>query len=260
MTQVKDRRTLADADVLIGQRYEVGPMIRDGTFATVYRAFDRHLRKDVAIKIASSFLNQMLLFQEYTLLRDLVGKVGIVQAHDQACFRAGPRSYLYIAETLLHEQNLEEVLATRHLDDSEVLGFLAESLRVLSTLHHQGIVHKDMRTRNIGLPTLQDSHSLLEVDLRRPVLIDFGLSLRLPPEEGWHPESLGNGVWVRRRDLYGLGRMLDREIVPPTSRLRQHPGFVELLSSLVEDDPRKRPSSPAAVRKTLRHLVADAGL
>ena len=92
------------------------------------------------------------------------------------------------------------------------------------------------------------------------MLIDFGLSLRLPPETGWKPESIDNGIWVRRRDLFGLGRMLEDEIVPSSSELRRQAGFVKLVSALLEEDPRRRPKSPAEVRKALKQLVAESRL
>ena len=154
----------------LDSRYELLEMLGSGSFAKVYRARDRELGREVAIKqIHEQYLEDPAqlerFWQEAQLLASL-SHPNIVTIYDLH----RDRGWLIME---LMQANLSERFADRQMPISSVRTTLAHGLRALKYLHARGIVHGDIKPSN------------LMIDSRRRIKIgDFGLARRVSDEDG----------------------------------------------------------------------------
>jgi serine/threonine-protein kinase len=176
--------------------------IGTGSYATVYRARDRELGREVAVKqIHQQYMDDPQQLDRYWQEAQLLASLhhpNIVTIFD--VFRE--RGWLILE---LMQANLGDRLAGRQMDLRALRATLAHALRALSYLHSRGIVHGDIKPSNLML------------DARRRVKIgDFGLARRVSDEEGsllkgttkyMAPEVVSDefGEVGPASDLYSLG-------------------------------------------------------
>jgi eukaryotic-like serine/threonine-protein kinase len=183
-------------------RYEILNTIAAGDFATVYRARDRELGREVAIKqIHQQFLSNPRQTERYWREAQLLASLqhpNILTIYDIV----RPNGWLILE---LMRGNLGQSIQTGPLD----LDFLRLALvccsNALNFLHANGIIHGDVKPSN------------MLVDLQgRVKLGDFGLARRASSEQGsllkgttkyMAPELVSNqfGPVGPASDLYSLG-------------------------------------------------------
>lgn len=183
-------------------RYKILEKIGSGSFATVYRAKDNELGREVAIKqLHSEFLADEgrldRFWQEAQLLASLQHP-NIVTIFDIV----RERGWLVME---LMQSSLATRLAGRQVDLRALRASLAHCLRALKYLHAQGVIHGDIKPAN------------LMIDVRRRVKLgDFGLARRVANAEGsllkgttkyMAPETVSDdfGEVGPQSDLYSLG-------------------------------------------------------
>ena len=183
-------------------RYKILEKIGSGSFATVYRAKDEELGREVAIKqLHSEYLADPgrldRFWQEAQLLASLQHP-NIVTIFDIV----RERGWLVME---LMQSNLATRLAGRQVDLRALRASLAHVLRALKYLHSHGIIHGDIKPSN------------LMIDVRRRIKLgDFGLARRVNNAEGsllkgttkyMAPETVSDdfGDVGPQSDLYSLG-------------------------------------------------------
>lgn len=184
------------------ERYEIVNRIESGDFATVYRARDRELRREVAIKqIHQQFLTDPRQLERYWREAQLLASLqhpNIVTIYDVV----RPRGWLVLE---LMRGNLNQITRGQPIDLDYLRVVMAHCLNALGFLHDNGIVHGDVKPSNM----LVDSQN-------RVKLGDFGLARRASSEEGsllkgttkyMAPELISNqfGPVGPASDLYSLG-------------------------------------------------------
>jgi len=202
---------------LIGQslgRYHILEQLGEGGMATVYKAYDTRLERDVALKIIRrgafppDMLDQILarFIREAKSLARL-SHPNIVKVHDFGDYEGEP----YLVMEYLHGGTLKGRMG-RPIPWQDALGILLPVARGLAYAHARGIIHRDVKPANI----------LISED-GQPMLTDFGIAKLLENEEGrtltgsgvgigtpeyMAPEQgIGHGVDARV-DIYSLGIVL----------------------------------------------------
>ncbi|HEY4261444.1 MAG TPA: serine/threonine-protein kinase [Schlesneria sp.] len=183
-------------------RYKILEKIGSGSFATVYRARDTELGREVAIKqLHQEFVDDPKrlerFWQEAQLLASLQHP-NIVTIFDIV----KERGWLVME---LMQSSLAERLSGRQIDLRALRATLAHVLRALKYLHAQGVIHGDIKPAN------------LMIDARRRVKLgDFGLACRVATVDGsllkgttkyMAPETVSDdfGDVGPASDLYSLG-------------------------------------------------------
>ncbi len=184
------------------ERYQLLEKIGSGSFATVYRARDLELGREVAVKqLHDQYLADPEKLTRYWHEAQLLAALqhpNIVTIFDLV----RERGWLVME---LMQGNLGDRLQGRQIDLRALRATLAHALRALKYLHSQGIIHGDIKPGN------------LMIDARRRVKIgDFGLARRVADDKGsllkgttryMAPESVSEdfGDVGPASDLYSLG-------------------------------------------------------
>lgn len=269
---------------LLAGRYEVGELLGEGGSARVYRAHDRHLGREVAVKAVHEHLppadRQRFLREIRTLAR--LTHPGVVTVYDLG--EQGP--HLYFTMPLLAGGPIT-VLGPLE-DDPEQLGrFLTTAAfvaRALGHVHDSGLIHRDLTPGNIlldeaGVPRIMD-FGLVALSEYSRHLTRSGVTLGTPqymaPEQA---RGVGVGPFS---DLYALGAVLYRVACgsPPfvgdsdQSILYQHvyddptdprelnpaipDGLAQVLLRLLSKKPGERPEHGVALAEQLLLARRDA--
>lgn len=274
--------------MLATARYVDWRRVGSGAHGVVYRVFDNGLRRDVAVKILNERARQDPalvegLRREVLISRDL-RHPNICPIHD---LYDGPEGVGVLMD-FINGVDLAEWLKT-HADDilatagsrHALLTLLAEALAVA----HTRIVHRDLKPSNIFL---------VEGDILRPVIMDFGISVidaesdggicgtpkYMAPEQYLAPRKVD-----QRSDLFALG-IIAYEVftakIPPTS-LRHvaktrapprvaledieplsmfcpvvPPALDRLIAQMMAYDQEDRPRSAEEVAATLRQVTLES--
>jgi serine/threonine protein kinase len=152
----------------IADRFAIESEVGAGGMGTVYRAIDRARGVPVAVKVlARQDATDVVRFErEIALLAELSdpGIVGYV-AHGQL---AGDR--LYFVMEWIDGATLGDFIAGVGATVAESVEVIRLVASALAHAHARGILHRDLKPSNV---------MLVDGDIARPKLIDFGLARRL---------------------------------------------------------------------------------
>jgi streptogramin lyase/predicted Ser/Thr protein kinase len=236
--------------------YEIEEVIGRGGMGVVYRARDRALERNVALKLIApefagftGFRGRFLEESRLAASLEHPNVVPIYAAGDQD-------GHLYIAMRYIEGQDLKQVLRDGVLEPARAIAICRQVASALDAAHGQGLVHRDVKPSNILLDTSD-----------RAYLADFGLS-RLSSEPATVPEiaaSLGTVDYVApeqirgdavdgRADVYSLGCVLYEcltGITPFSDR-----SDVALLYAHLEEEP---PAPHGLEQVIAKALAKDPG-
>ncbi len=270
-------------------RFEILETLGGGGAGEVFRAHDRLVSQDVALKIlfpGTSDRDVARLRREVRSARALQHP-GILRVHDM-----GEHDGLFyiVSEFLEGESLAERVRRDGPLDPAEAERVFREVLAALACAHDAGIVHRDVKPANIFLArataTREPRVVLLDFGLARPTeggtLTQVGRFVGTPeycaPEQIRGAREMSPGV-----DLYALGatlgemlsgrpplrgtsdvetlRMQIEDPLPrPSVALRGAPGYLQSLAvDLLQKDPGRRPKSAREVLRRLDRRVSSTG-
>jgi tRNA A-37 threonylcarbamoyl transferase component Bud32 len=175
MTAVRSSSTTTSASLQPAKsfglgRFRIMGVLGEGEHATVYRAYDPILERDVALKVP----RQGVLKTAKALVRFLgeakalarLRHPRIVPVYEAGC--AGHRHF--IAMALIEGRNLAERLAEGPLALRRATEIVAELAEALAYAHAQGVVHRDVKPANVRID-----------DQGAVYLMDFGIA--------YHPDS-----------------------------------------------------------------------
>ncbi|PKM02676.1 MAG: serine/threonine protein kinase [Gammaproteobacteria bacterium HGW-Gammaproteobacteria-6] len=264
-------------------RYRIQGELGRGAMSIVYRAYDPHIKRVVAIKtLRPEYAEHKAYRQRFVAEARAVGTLthpGIVTVFDVGETSGMP----FIAMERVDGPSLDNfVRDQRSLPLRMILKMAVQIADALDYAHRQGIVHQDIKLENI----------ICTSESGNVKIMDFGIAKRRsdaswkPDEQGYiagtphymSPEAL-RGVEVDgRSDLYALGVMLYwllagrtpyqatdvsdlfrqilNEPLPPL--LPQHPdapeALLQVVRTLLQKDPRDRYQTGAELIEDLRQI------
>ncbi|WP_460439710.1 serine/threonine-protein kinase [Amycolatopsis stemonae] len=237
-------------DVLAG-RYEVGSLIGQGATARVYRAVDRELGREVAVKVYDRHavaVEQLRRAREKTLL------ASVHHPRVVALFDSGTEGdLLYLVMQLVDGENIAERLLAGPFTADEVTELAIRLADALAHVHARGIVHRDLKPANVLIgpegPLITDfgiAHALDSTRITGTGLVT-GTAAYLAPEQ-----ILGEPAGPPA-DIYALGLILLECLTAQC----EFPGtLAESAMARLHRAPRVPDGTPEPLAGTLRRMTA----
>ncbi len=201
---------------IVDGRYELVGQIGKGGMGTVYRAIQRPIGREVALKLlrradlSDPDRAARRFVQEARAIADL-HHPHVVPLFDFGETADGDR---YLVMELLPGESLGEVMRRdRRLGLTRTLGILDQVLDALAEAHGHGIVHRDLKPENIQLGRRgerSDFVTVLDFGIARTVRTSVGSDSRTTIEVAGTPaymapeQILGTAI-DPRTDLYAVG-------------------------------------------------------
>jgi len=268
---------------VVAGRYSVDALVGEGGMCRVYRAWQRDLDRDVALKILNDALaaderERERFLHEARTCATLVHP-NIVGVFDAGLMDGRP----YLAMEYVEGRTLEAILADRP-EPAVVLPLLVQTALALAHAHGSGVVHRDLKPANIlvgrdGVARVAD-WGLAKTTKDGAHLTRTGMVLGSPPYMA--PERILEGAATPAVDLYALGVILFEAVAgrrpftdldtvavlhahlkerpPALERLAPHcpPELAALTAALLAKEPAERPATATAVAEQLAACsVAD---
>jgi len=252
--------------ILIGQslgRYHILEQLGEGGMATVYKAYDTRLERDVAIKIIrrGAFPPEQLdrvlkRFEREAKALAKLSQPNIVKVLDFGDYQGSP----YLVMEYLPGGTLKPRLG-KPIPWREAARLLLPIAHALQFAHGQNIIHRDVKPSNI-----------LITQSGEPMLSDFGIAKILESEEATALTGTGVGVgtpeymapeqWAGKvmphSDIYSLGVIFYEMVTGRKPYIADTPPAI-LLKQATEPLPRPIqyvPDLPEGVEKVLLKALA----
>ena len=267
-----------------GSLWELG----QGRVSITYKAYDTRLKRPVALKV----MNGVCRVNETARHRflDEAQAAGALRHQNVASvlhLSMDHQKYFYVMEFIDGQRIDEYVRKKGTLTPLEALDIAVQIAHALAAAAKQGFVHRDLRPANLMLVD-EEGEKVVKVS-------DFGLAQRVkreseesisPPTDGdlhetthfASPEQLEKRDIDIRSNIYSLGATLYHlvtgrppfsgsmgQIVSqhlnrpvPTEPLQGYPSsFVNLILSMMEKNPDKRPQSATELGEKIRNCIRE---
>jgi eukaryotic-like serine/threonine-protein kinase len=195
---------------LIADRYELEELVGTGGMSSVYRARDRLLERQVAIKILHEHYSRdesyVERFRREARAAAKLSHPNIVTVIDRG--EAGGRQYIVFE--FVDGQNLKQLISGRgRLPVRDALELGIEIGRALAFAHAQGLVHRDVKPQNVLLGN--GDVKVTDFGIARSLDVNIGLTQTgtvLGTSEYLSPEQATGRQVDARTDEYSLGVVL----------------------------------------------------
>lgn len=194
-------------------RYEVIDELGQGGMSVVYRARDKQLSRDVALKVLHDFLAKQTdarrRFHREAVAVAKLHHPGILEIFDYS----GPGAeQSYIVTELIEGQTLRALIEEKGKPRLPELGALivSELVRALRHAHEQGVVHRDLKPENI-MVTKSGQLKLMDFGIAQIMggatkLTATGTLLGSPAHMA--PEVIDGQSSDHRSDIFSVGTIL----------------------------------------------------
>ncbi len=195
--------------------YEVLSTLGRGGMGVVYRARDRKLNREVALKLLPSSVfvseGELARFQREAKAAAAIDHPNIIPVYEVGEIEGQP----FLAMRLIEGQPLSECEAEFRGDLRKIARLMATVARAVQAAHGRGILHRDLKASNI----------LVDGKTGEPYIADFGIAKILDDETGpgltltgevlgtpeyMSPEQANGERLSQASDVYSLGAILYR--------------------------------------------------
>jgi len=244
--------------------------------ATVYRARDRRLGREVAVKVIHHHLRENAeVASRFVSEARAVAKVkhpNIVEVYDVSDADEPER---YLVQELVRGTTLRQLIAQHgHLPAEVAAAIAVEIASALEHAHGLGVIHRDMKPENVLVEMPTEGQSDAEAPLTARVKItDFGIAKLLDVQgvtstgqvlgspAHMAPEQIEGGDVSASADVFGLGVLLYEALVGKLPFDGKNPAQVlrRVLDGTFTAADRARPTVGAGLSQIVaRALARDA--
>jgi serine/threonine-protein kinase len=274
-----------DIGSVLGGRYRLLELLGQGGMATIYRARDAQLERDVAVKVLRPEYGRdpdfFARFRQEAQSAASLNHPGVVAVYDYGTDAVGP----FIVMELVDGEDLASILRrSGALPSRQAARLSAQAARAIAAAHERGFVHRDIKPGNI-LVTREGQVKVADFGIAR-ALAEAALTLpgtTLGSVHYFSPEQARGETTTPASDIYSLGIVLyelltgrrpwegDSAAVVATARLTGpvpspstvRAGVPPVLETITRKamatDPAERFSSAASMAEELeRYLAATA--
>lgn len=269
-------------------RYELGDEVGEGGMATVYRARDRELRRDVAVKVLFPHLAKreeiVRRFHREARAAASLEHPNILRIYDVGG-DVESEDPPFIVMELVRGTTLLGEIEQRGPMFAEVVACVGALLAdALIAAHGAGIVHRDIKPANVlvapGGRLLLADFGVARLETEDSLVTKTGALLGTPAYMS--PEQSSGDIATAKSDLYSLGATLYQLATgtlpypgspakvmaalaagPPVSAVKKRaevgPELSALIVRLMMHDPAERPANAAEVGTELRRIARVVG-
>jgi WD40 repeat protein/tRNA A-37 threonylcarbamoyl transferase component Bud32 len=210
-----------EVEGLLG-RFRLLERVGQGAFGVVWRAFDIHLQRSVALKIPHPSALESTDFQgrfwREAQAAAALRHPGIVPVHEVI----NQDGVTAIVSDFVEGLTLKDLLEVRRLTFEEAARLIADVAEAVHHAHERGLVHRDIKPANLMIefpgvnlprpPAALTAETLADRSLGRPVIVDFGLALRDAAEVALTLDGqiLGTPAYMSPKQAAGKAHLADR--------------------------------------------------
>jgi len=267
---------------LFANRYQIVRVVGRGGMGTVYKARDRELAEDVAIKMllgrsVTDDPTSLERFRNEIRLARRISHRNVVRTHDLG---EHDGTY-YVTMEYVEGITVRDLIDMRgHLSVPSTLGIAQQLAAALQVAHDQGVIHRDIKPQNLlldpdGVLKVMD-FGIARLSQNTSTLTQAGMVIGTPAYMA--PEQLLAEEVDARGDLYAVGvvlyeclvgklpfeaaspialiaKILNSVPAPPAERESEVPlPLSGLVMRLLDREPRNRPGSARELRGLLGEL------
>ncbi|MDU2583120.1 MAG: Stk1 family PASTA domain-containing Ser/Thr kinase [Anaerococcus hydrogenalis] len=277
-------------NIILGNRYQLQDLIGVGGMAKVYKATDRLLQRDVAIKILKDQYAEddefVKKFSNEALSAARLTHVNIVSVYDIGEDLIEGKKIHYIVMEYVNGETLKDLIdREKIISNHDIIDYSIQISQALNQAHSSNIIHRDIKPQNI----LMDKYGLLKVT-------DFGIarvstnatitytSSILGTVHYISPEQAKGKFVDEKSDLYSLGVVMyematgkvpfdadnsvgiavmhiqDEPESPIKLNENLSPRLNDIIMKLLEKDPQKRFKNANELIRALEDNSYDIGL
>ncbi|KQS99700.1 serine/threonine-protein kinase [Cellulomonas sp. Leaf395] len=283
-----------DERPLLGGRYRLDEVLGRGGMATVHRAHDLLLERDVAVKVFPAVLDgtdEILRNRAEIRVLATLSHPGLVTLHDAGTVHGDDGSeQVYLVMELVEGPTLAERLRDGPLDVEQTARVGRDVAEALATVHEQDIVHRDIKPANMLLTSAGALDATRGGADPAVKLADFGIArlagatrltmtgMTLGTMSYLSPEQATGSELGPASDVYGLGLVLlecvtgrpaftgtmaevatARLIAAPDVPVDLDPRLGDLLSRMTRMAPHERPDAREVARELSAILAVASG-
>ncbi len=201
---------LTDIGTVLGGRYRLVELLGQGGMATIYRARDNQLERDVAIKVLRpeygadpDFIDR---FRHEAQSAASLNHPSVVAVYDYGTDPVGP----FIVMELVEGEDLSAIIRrSGALPPRAAARLVAQAARAIAAAHDRGFVHRDVKPGNV-LVTREGRVKVADFGIAR-ALSESALTLpgtTLGSVHYFSPEQARGELATPASDIYSLGIVL----------------------------------------------------